>query len=175
MNVWNKQGESENPSFLHMVDAELFLFWKIGRLRKQHEQMGETKRQSWSLYRASPTISKLVRWSPRPKDVSDVELWLFISTDCQNLNGTSITCRENMRKQHQHWARPSGVHIPRNRPAPHLHQRQGEVILHFATHHALGGRILIMKAPTASEYFNSILGFCLEHVPCVRAGLASHV
>ena len=182
-----------------MCDAEFLFFGRIGRLRKQHEQIGEIKRQTWhytslspspsqeimTLYQISPIISKLVV----SLGILQHHLWLLeLVPETQRCEWCSIstlfTTRSNTfeyniygrQRKHQKTtsarARPSDMHIPRNTPGPRLHQRQGELRAVVASHHVLGGRVLPMKGPND---FKGTFGFCLEHVPCIRAGLASHV
>ena len=206
----------EKPNCLHMCDAELLFFGRIGRLRKQHEQIGEIKRQTWhyiyislslspspsqeimTLYQASPIISKLGKIVSL--GISQHHLWLLEMVPetqrCEwcwisiihhkikiwiHLNTTSFIGRENIRKQHQHRARPSDMHIPRNTPGPRLHQRQSEARAVVASHHGLGSRVLPMKGPNGirvlQRHFWVLFGACSLHscwtcLTCIAEELA---
>ena len=138
-----------------------------------------------TLYQVSSIISKLVV----SLGILQHHLWLLeMVPETQRCEWCSIstlfTTRSNTfeyniygrQRKHQKTtsarARPSDMHIPRNTPGPRLHQRQGELRAVVASHHVLGGRVLPMNGP---NNFKGTFGFCLEHVPCIRAGLASHV
>lgn len=143
---------------------------RIGRLRKQHGQIGQSKRQAWhyieppQIFQKLSNLSEFGDLTTSPLATGDgprdPKMWVMLNFDMghrlTNLNiqiisctGSKLeyniykpTCRGNMRKQHQHRAHPSGVHISGNTSGSRLHQRQGEVRAVLASHHSLGGRIL---------------------------------
>ena len=119
----------------------------------------------------------------------NAKMWVMLNFDIIHhkikiwihLNTTSFIGRENIRKQHQHRARPSDMHIPRNTPGPRLHQRQSEVRAVVASHHGLGGRVLPMKGPNGirvlQRHFWVLFGACSLHscwtcLECIAEELA---
>lgn len=173
-----------------MCDAKPMFFGTIGCLRKQHEQIGETKRQARhyiecpQLFQQVSNLSELAkwetlqhhlwdwRWSPRPKHVNDVELWLgspllkFIIVYQYHIFKAwkNIYCYY-MKRKHE---KPTSAQGPS--------ERRAHSLLSFGSPSAPEARWnanrfcpwprpewrIFTKSPTGTKYFNSTFGFHME-------------